>query len=56
VSQNEHTVAELPLLDQLQLQPHAIREKPYSSRDDHGADDHLKFVDKTGAECVQNVA
>jgi len=47
VPQNGHTVAKPALVDQLQLQPHTIREEPFSGADDHWADDHLKFVGKT---------
>lgn len=43
VPQNDHALAEASLLDQLQIQPHAIREKPFSAADDHGADDHLEL-------------
>jgi hypothetical protein len=47
VPQNDHAVAEPELVDQLQLQPHTIREEPFSGADDHWANDHLKLVDKT---------
>jgi hypothetical protein len=40
VPQNDHAVAEPALVDQLQLQPHTIREEPFSSADGHWADDH----------------
>src|SRR5262250_917872 len=39
-------VAEPPLLDQLQIQPHTTREVPFSAADDHWADTHLELVDK----------
>jgi hypothetical protein len=48
VPQNDHSRAEPSLLDQLQVQPYTIREEPFSTSDDHGADDHLELVDKTG--------
>jgi hypothetical protein len=48
VPQDEHAVAEPTLLEQLQVQPHAVRKEPLSAADDHGADDHLELVDKTG--------
>ena len=35
------------LVDQFQLQPHTIREEPFSGADDRGADEHLNFVNKT---------
>jgi hypothetical protein len=38
----------LELLEQLQVQPHAIRKEPLSAADDRGADDHLELVDKIG--------
>ena len=41
-------MTEPALVDQLQLQPHTIREEPFSAADDHGADDDLELVDKTG--------
>lgn len=44
---NDHTPAEAALVDQLQPQPHTIREEPFSRTDDLRADDHLKLVDKT---------
>ena len=47
VPQNDHGVAEPAVVDQLQLQPHTIREEPFSGTDDHWADDHLKLVDKS---------
>jgi hypothetical protein len=43
VPQNDHAVAEPELVDRLQLQPHAIREEPFSAADDR-ANDHLKLV------------
>jgi len=36
--------AEPVLVDQFQLQPHTIREEPFSRADDRGADEHLNFV------------
>jgi hypothetical protein len=45
VPQNDHAVAEPALVDQLQLQSHTIREKPFSGADDHWADDPLKLVE-----------
>lgn len=47
VPQNDHAAAEPALADQLQLQPHTIREEPFCGADDQQADDHLKLVDKT---------
>src|SRR6516162_2051184 len=46
VPQNGHAVAEPELADRLELQPHAIREEPFSTADNR-ANDHLKLVDKT---------
>ena len=46
VPQNDHPVAEAALVDQLQLQPHTIREEPFFGPDDRRADDYLKLVDK----------
>src|SRR5688572_12817363 len=48
VPQDDHAVAEPALLDQLQVQPHTVRKEPLSATHDHGADDHLELVDKTG--------
>jgi hypothetical protein len=48
VPQNKHSVAEPSFIDQLQVQSHTIREEPFSATDDHGADDHLELIDKTG--------
>src|ERR1700722_8538117 len=47
VPQKERAVAEPVLLDKFQLQPHTIREKPFSGADDRGADEHLNFVNST---------
>jgi hypothetical protein len=47
VPQNDHSVAESMLVKQFQLQPHTIREEPFSGADDRRADEHLKFVNKT---------
>ena len=47
VPQNDHAVAELVLVNQFQLQPHTIREEPFSGADDRRADEHLKLVNKT---------
>jgi hypothetical protein len=47
VPQDDHAVAEPALLDQLQVQPHTVREEPLSPAHDYGADDHLELVDKT---------
>ncbi len=44
VPQKDHAVAEPVLVDQFQLQPHTIREEPFSGADDRGADEHLNFV------------
>jgi hypothetical protein len=46
VPQNDHAMAKPVLVDQLQLQPHTIREEPFSGAHDHWADDHLKLVYK----------
>jgi hypothetical protein len=40
-------VAEPVLVNQFQLQPHTIREEPFSGADDRRADEHLKLVNKT---------
>jgi hypothetical protein len=48
VPQDEHAVAEPALLEQLQVQPDAVRKEALSATDDRGADDHLKLIDKTG--------
>ena len=48
VPQDDHTVAEPALLDQLQVQPHTIWEEPLSATDDYRTDEHLELVDKTG--------
>jgi hypothetical protein len=48
VPQDDHAAEESALLEQLQVQPHAVRKEPFSFADDHGADDHLELVDKTG--------
>jgi hypothetical protein len=48
VPQNDDSIAEPSLLDQVQVQPYTIREEPLSASDDDGADDHLELVDKTG--------
>ena len=47
VPQNDHAVAEPALINQFQLQPHTIREVPFSGADDRRADEHLKLVNKT---------
>ena len=52
VPQNNHSVAEPSFIDQVQVQPHTIREEPFSTADDHGADDHLELVDKSGPDRV----
>jgi hypothetical protein len=39
VPQNDHAVAEPVLVNQFQLQPHTIREEPFSGADDRRADD-----------------
>jgi len=44
VPQKDHAVAEPVLVDQFQLQPHTIREEPFSVADDRGVDEHLNFV------------
>jgi len=43
----DHAVAEPMLVDQFQLQPHTIREEPFSGADNRGADEHLNLVNKT---------
>ena len=43
---NGHPVAEAALVGQLQLQPHTIREEPFSPADHRWADEHLKLVSK----------
>jgi hypothetical protein len=50
----KHSVAEPSFIDQLQVQSHTIREEPFSATDDHGADDHLKLIDKTSPYCVRS--
>src|SRR5207302_3857380 len=47
VPQNDHTLTEASLLDQLEVKPHTLGEEPFSAADDHGADNHLELVDKT---------
>ena len=47
VPQKDHAVAEPVLVDQFRLQPHTIREEPFSGGDDRRADEHLKLVNKT---------
>jgi len=54
VPQNKHSVAEPSFIDQLQFQSHTIREEPFSAAADHGADDHLKLIDKTSPYCVRS--
>src|SRR5262249_17592760 len=49
VPQNDHSLAEPSLLDQLKVQPHTIWEEAFSAADDHREYDHLKFVNKTGS-------
>ena len=46
-TESDHTVAEASLLDELEVQPHTIREEPFSAADDHRADNHLELVDQT---------
>ena len=41
VPQNDHAVPEPVLIEQLQLQPHAIGKEPFSGADYHREDDHL---------------
>ena len=47
VPENDYTVLEASLFDQLEAQPDAIREEMFSATDEHGADDYLELVDKT---------
>jgi len=47
VPQKDHAVGEPVLVDQFRLQPHTIREEPFSGADDRRADEHLKLVNKT---------
>jgi len=49
VPQSDHAVPEALLIEQLQLQPHTIREELFSGADYHREDDHLKFVNKTSS-------
>jgi hypothetical protein len=48
-AKSDHAVPETLVIEQLQLQPHTIREKSFSAADYHGEDDHLKFVNKASS-------
>jgi hypothetical protein len=48
-AKSEHAIREALVIEQLQLQPHSIREEPFSAADYHGEDDHLKFVNKASS-------
>jgi hypothetical protein len=56
VPQHERAVAEPVLVDQFQLQPHTIREEPFSVADDRRPDEHLKLVHKTSAVFLSTVS
>ena len=56
VPQDDHAAVEPPLLEQLQVQPHAVRKEPLSAADDRWADDHLELVDKAFLFCKTNGA
>ena len=47
VPQSDDAVVEPALVNQFQLQPHTVREEPFSAADDRRADEHLKLVHKT---------
>jgi len=50
VPQKDDAVAEPVLVDQFQLQPHTIREEPFSdAADDRRTAEHLELVHKTSA-------
>lgn len=42
VLQDEHAIAEPALLEQFQVQPHAVRKEALSAADDRGTDDRLQ--------------
>ena len=44
VPQNDHAVAEPVLVNQFQLQPHTIREEPFSGADDRRADENSVYT------------
>jgi len=47
VPQTDHADAETAIVNQFQLQPHIIREEPFSGADDRRANEHLDLVNQT---------
>ena len=42
---------EASLLNQIEMQPHTVREEAFSAADDHWADNHFELVDESHAPC-----
>ena len=53
VPQNDHSVAERPLFDQLKVRPHTIREEPFSASED---DEAFELTPEEEEELLESIA